>query len=212
MHTRPTKILLVLLLGFFSNYSFAQSPEKLLGKPLTSAPISKYIKSIENEKPIESFLPYLRILKLDYLQSGLSMEYNTDIVLSKISLFDSGYTYKRYKGDFPFNLKWGLNIDQVQDKTGGLDFVPDNQYVRRMSSNDFQMDFYFEDGGLYHIRITATLKTLQNNPTELMAATGIRLIPDGKKLDGNIIDGEGSMMWGNGTAIYKGEWAYGVPH
>ncbi len=212
MHTKPTKVILFLLFGFFGNYSFAQSPEKLLGKPLTSEPISKFIKSNVNNKPIESFLPYLRVLKLDYLQSGLSMEYNTDIVLSKISMYDSGYTYQRYKGDFPFNLRWGLNIDQVQDKTGGLDFVSDNQYVRRMGSDDFQMDFYFEDGGLYYIKITATLKTLQNYTNEIMGATGIRLIPDGKKLDGNIIDGEGSMMWGNGTAVYKGEWTYGVPH
>ena len=100
MHTKPTKVILFLLFGFFGNYSFAQSPEKLLGKPLTSEPISKFMKSNVNNKPIESFLPYLRVLKLDYLQSGLSMEYNTDIVLSKISMYDSGYTYQRYKGDF----------------------------------------------------------------------------------------------------------------
>ena len=118
MHTRPAKILLVLLLSFFSNFSFAQSPEKLLGKPLTSSSISEFMKSFKNDKPVESFLPYLRILKLDYLQSGLSMEYNTDIALSKISLYDSGYTYQRYSGNFPFNLKWGLSINQVQDKTG----------------------------------------------------------------------------------------------
>ena len=45
-----------------------------------------------------------------------------------------------------------------------------------------------------------------------MAATGIRLIPDGKKIDGNIVDGQGSMKWGDGVAVYKGEWTYGVPH
>ena len=212
MRIQTTKIILVLALSFFSRYAIAESPEKLLGKPYTSSSISNYIKLFQNDKPIESFLPYLRILKLDYLKSGISMEYNTDIVLSKISLYDSGYTYQKYTGEMPFDVKWGMNIDEIQEKAGGLDFVSDNQYVRRMSTEDFQMDFYFENSRLYHIRILATLKTLQNYTNEIIAATGIRLIPDGKKMRGNTLDGQGSMTWGDGVAIYEGEWSYGVPH
>lgn len=212
MRIRPTKIILLILLAFSISYTVAESPEKLLGKPYTYASVSKYIQNLKNDKPVESFLPYLRILKLDYLKSGVSIELNTDIILSKISLFDSGYSYQKYVGEMPFDVTWGMNIDQVQDNTGGLDFVSDNKYVRRMSTDDFQMDFYFENSRLYHIRILATLKTLQNYPNEIMAATGIRLIPDGKKIDGNILDGQGSMMWGDGVAVYKGEWTYGVPH
>ena len=165
-----------------------------MGKPYTYASVYKYIQNLKNDSPVESFLPYLRILKLDYLRSGVSMEFNTDIVLSKISLFDSGYSYEKYVGKMPFNVSWGMSIDQIQDKAGGLDFVSDNKYVRRMSTDDFQMDFYFENSKLYHIRILATLKTLQNFPNEIMEATGIRLIPDGKKKNGNIIDGQGSML------------------
>ena len=212
MRIQPTKIILILALSFFSRSAIAESPEKLLGKPYTSSSISNYIKPFQSDKTIESFLPYLRILKLDYLKSGISMEYNTNIVLSKISLYDSGYTYQKYIGEMPFGVIWGMNIDEIQEKTGGLDFVSDNQYVRRLSTEDFQMNFYFENSKLYHIRILATLKTLQNYPNELKAATGIRLIPDGKKIDGNILDGQGSMMWGDGVAVYKGEWTYGVPH
>tara|TARA_B100001063_G_C16768054_1_gene559865 strand:+ start:535 stop:1692 length:1158 start_codon:yes stop_codon:yes gene_type:complete len=212
MRIRPTKLILLILLGLSNSYAIAESPEKLLGKPYTYASVYKYIQNLKNNSPVESFLPYLRILKLDYLKSGVSMEFNTDIVLSKISLFDSGYSYEKYVGKMPFNVSWGMSVDQIQDKAGGLDFVSDNKYVRRMSTDDFQMDFYFENSKLYHIRILATLKTLQNFPNEIMEATGIRLIPDGKKIDGNIIDGQGSMIWGDGVAVYKGEWTYGVPH
>lgn len=83
MRIRPTKIILLILLAFSSSYTVAESPEKLLGKPYTYASVSKYIQNLKNDKPVESFLPYLRILKLDYLKSGVSMELNTDIVLSK---------------------------------------------------------------------------------------------------------------------------------
>lgn len=191
---------------------FSQTPEQLLGKPYTSIKITDFLRSIDAQKPTESFLPYLRLYKMDYYAKGISMEYNTDISLYQIALYDSGFSYAQYQNTLPFAVQWGMNIDQIQALAGGLDFVSENQYVRRLSTEDYQMDFYFLDSELYHIRITATLIKIRKNKNDIIAATGIRLIPDGKKIEGNILDGVGTMMWGDGAAKYRGDWSYGLPH
>jgi len=212
MHLKKIKLILFFFFNIIHGITFAQSPENMIGKPYTNSEVANFLKPYQKSKPVESFLPYLRLYKIDYKENGFGLAFNTDISLYMVTLFDSGYSYQKYTGSMPFNIQWGMNIDQIQEKSGGLDFVSENPFQRRMNTDDFQIDFYFENGKLYHLKITATLKTLQENRESIIAATGIRLVPDGQKINGNTVDGVGSMMWGEGTAKYQGEWSYGVPH
>ena len=51
-----------------------------------------------------------------------------------------------------------------------------------------------------------------NTAQDALSYWGIRLLPDGEAKKGNVIDGRGVMVWGNGQAQYDGEWSYGLPH
>ena len=190
----------------------AVEPQELLGLPYTDPLLSELRSSFQTVEPVESFLPFLKVYKIDYQQDGFAAEYNSDVALYKIALFDSGYSYESYKGELPFGAFWGWTLREVEKKSGLLDFDEQNPYVRKYITDNYVIDFYFEDGKLYHVKLTSTLKRLQDNFKKIKLATGVRLLPDGKVAEGDVLDGTGTMTWGNGTALYKGEWSYGLPH
>lgn len=190
----------------------AQAPELLLGLPYNSQEVTQLVSSFNNKKPTESFLPFQQIYKQDYFEDGIAMEFNSDISLYRIKLYDSGYTYQAYKKSLPKDVSWGMNLDQVQKKTGLLEFEPTNQYIGILPIQDYVIQFYFENGRLYHIVCTASMPLLERKIDELIAGTGLRLLPNGTPTEGNVIDGIGTMRWGKAAAMYKGEWAYGLPH
>lgn len=190
----------------------AQSPDFLLGLPYNSPELTKLILQFEDKTPTESFLPFQQTYKQDYFKEGISMEYNSDISLFRVKLYDSGYSFQKYSLMLPKGVTWGMNLDQVQKKTGLLEFDPTNDFIGLLPMNNYQIQFYFESGRLHHIVCTATLPLLQQKLDDLIAGTGLRLLPNGKPTDGNVIDGVGTMRWGKAAAIYKGEWSYGLPH
>lgn len=82
----------------------AQSPDFLLGLPYNSPELTKLILQFEDKTPTESFLPFQQTYKQDYFKEGISMEYNSDISLFRVKLYDSGYSFQKYslllpKGD-----------------------------------------------------------------------------------------------------------------
>ena len=195
-----------------SSIAFAQTPEDYLGLPYNSVELSDLRNAFTTQNEIESFLPYQKVYKIDYQDDGVYMEYNSDVALYRIAFFDTGYTYKAYKQTLPFNVKWNMTLAEVEKITGLLDFTRQNIFIRNFSTEDYSIDFYFTEGRLHHIKMTSTLKRLKNKAQLVANATGIRLLPDGTVQDGNTVDGTGSMIWGNGAALYKGEWSYGLPH
>jgi hypothetical protein len=113
----------------------------------------------------------------------------------------------------PLNIMWGMSLTQVQETIGlGLDFTEDNDFIRKHITEDYELACYFLDGKLNHIKITATAKIINENLSTITAAAGIRLIGNGIKEEGNVMDGEGTMSWGPDIAKYKGDWLYGLPH
>ncbi|MEY2924970.1 MAG: hypothetical protein RLZZ337_1518 [Bacteroidota bacterium] len=201
----------VLVLGFFlSIYSFGQSPLAYLGSSYNNEGFTNYLKSLKNAE--ESFLPYLKTYKQTYVENGAVLEFNSDLSLYRITAYDSGYTFKQYKNELPYRVKWGQTIAQIEASIGALEEVTENPFVKRYSTDNDITDMYFTDGKLTMVRVTATTVLLQTKADEVFKAWGIRLLPDGKAIEGNCLDGNGTMMWGNGTAIYKGAWSYGLPH
>ncbi|MFB1003656.1 MAG: hypothetical protein QMC70_05920, partial [Bacteroidia bacterium] len=145
-------------------------------------------------------------------QDGISIDFNSDIAAYRISLYDSGYTYQRYTEPLPFNIKWGMSLLEIEELTGVHDAVKGNEYATTLISEGYQMECYFTNKLLSHMRLTASVKALQKHTEKLKAANQMRLLPNGVIKEGNVIDGTGTMIWGNGTAVYKGEWSYGLPH
>lgn len=189
-----------------------QTPEKVLGEPYVSLSVTTFINSLSTNKPEEEFLPYLRLYRQTYFDDGISIDYNSDIAVYRILLYDSGFSYNAYAKSLPYNLKWGMNLIEIEDITGVHDPVAGNEYATLLATTKHQIEFYFTDKVLSHMRITATPLTIEKNSELIIAANQMRLLPNGEAIEGNVVDGEGTMVWGNGTAFYKGTWSYGLPH
>jgi hypothetical protein len=190
----------------------AQTSDKILGQPYVALETTDFLLNLSTNKPSEEFLPYLRLYRLSYYQDGISIDFNSDIAVYRVSLYDSGYTYQRYKQPLPFEIKWGMSLLEIEELTGIHDAVKGNEYATTLISEDYQMECYFTDKLLSHMRLTASVKVLQKHTEKLKAANQMRLLPNGVVKEGNVIDGSGTMIWGNGTAVYKGKWSYGLPH
>ena len=130
--TRLQYILLTFTL-LFSSASFGQSAEKLLGLPYNSPEITSLRGTFITENAKESFLPFLKVYQLDYEEDGISMEFNSNISLYRIALYDSGYTYKTYKGELPFKAIWGMSLEDLEKSTGVLEFDKTNIYEENLS-------------------------------------------------------------------------------
>lgn len=204
----------ILILGSFMllSQAHAQSVEKILGQPYVSMTTTDFLNTLSTTKPEEEFLPYLRLYRQSYYEDGISIDFNSDIAAYRIMLYDSGYTFKKYINPLPYNLKWGMKLPEIEDITGIHDPMDGNEFATKLITQRYQIEFYFTSKKLSHIRITAMPSLLEVNKEILQAANQMRLLPNGVKQDGNVIDGEGTMVWGNGTAVYKGQWSYGLPH
>ncbi|HAV26551.1 MAG TPA: hypothetical protein DCX01_10275, partial [Bacteroidetes bacterium] len=199
---------LLSLLFVSINLCSAQSPTSLIAQPYNSLELTTLRASFDTLNPVrEAMIPATRVYQEEYMAEGISMQYNRDFALIRISLYDSGYTYKAYKHELPKNTKWGMTLDQVQKRTGLLDIDEVNIYVRRNVTEDDVTDFYFTDGKLDHIKITATIVSLENNLANVVKSSGARLLPDGKPREGNVVDGFGTMTWADGASMYKGQWS-----
>ncbi len=189
----------------------AQSPLTYLGDAYNSEAITTFIKSLDN-KTEEAFLPNVKTYKITGNEKGCVLEFNSDLSLYRTTLHDSGYTFKSYKKELPYKVKWGQTLAQIEASIGSLEIVGDNQFVKRYSTDNDITDMYFTDGKLSMIRMTAMPELLKTKAPDVFKSWGIRLFPDGNVMEGNCLDSIGTMMWGNKTAIYKGEWSYGLPH
>jgi len=204
----------VLILGGILLYglSNAQSPEKLLGLPYVDLETTNFLNTLTTEEPTEEFLPYLRLYRQNYFDDGISIDFNSDIAAYRILLYDSGYSYKQYTKQLPFNIKWGMKLLEIEDLTGVHDPVKGNKFATILLNEDYQMEFFFTSKKLSHLRITASENTLKKYTEKLQIANQMRLMPNGEATEGNVIDGTGTMVWGKGSAVYSGQWSYGLPH
>ena len=202
---------ILLFLFSASNSLRGQSSLSYLGTSYNNEQLSTFLKSLEGKQE-EAFLPYLKTYKQTYLRGGIIVEFNSDMALYRLTMYDSGYTFSEFKQELPYKVKWGQTLEEIQKAIGDLEPVNENPFVKRYSTDYDITDFYFTDGRLSMVKATATNELLKQKTSEVFKAWGIRLLPDGKVLEGNCLDGQGTMMWGEKTAIYKGEWSYGLPH
>ena len=206
---RIFQITLIILFAITSN---AQSVESYLGQAYNSKELTKLRSKLSVNTSIESFLPYQKIYKVEYPDNGLVMEYNTNLTLFRISLYDSGYAYKQYKLELPFSLNWKMSQLEIESQIGALEILSDNPFKKRYTKDNSITDFYFTNGRVSGFKIVASNSLLQTKRQDVFKGWGIRLLPDGTKIEGDVVSGDGTMMWGKNAAVYKGEWSYGLPH
>lgn len=190
----------------------AQSVEDILGHTFVADETTNFIKKLSTATPEEEFLPYQRMYRQNYFADGISLDYNSDIAVYRVMLYDSGYTYQQYAHKMPYGLSWGMKLPEIEDITGIHDPMDKNEFATVLSQDDYTIEFYFTSFKLSHMRITASLKTLEKNKEEIAKANTLRLLPNGVVKEGDVISGNGTMIWGNGVSVYKGEWSYGLPH
>ncbi|MBT8326265.1 MAG: hypothetical protein KJP21_00995 [Bacteroidia bacterium] len=204
-------LLLVASFVVLSNVT-AQSPLTYLGKGLNSLEVVNYTSKLERNETIESFLPFQKTYKLDYLSSGATLEYNSDMGLYRISMYDSGYTYNQYALELPYGLSWGMTESQIEAKIGNLEENRENPFKKLYTTDNDITEFYFLDGQISVIKVTATTQKLKEHYISVYRGWGVRLLPDGQYVSGDVVSGNGIMKWGKDIAIYEGEWSYGLPH
>ncbi|MBR9917113.1 hypothetical protein GYB29_05390 [bacterium] len=189
----------------------AQDVHQLLGKAINDREVDNFISELQDYE--ESFLPYAKIYKITSWSSGVELEFNSDFVVSKVSLYDSGYRFSQFKGQLPFKVQWGWDSTQVQNITNYLIFNEKNNFIKSFNGPGYWEDYYFRNNQLELIRITTDTGVMINaSKKAVLQAFGTRLYPTGKKKSGNILDGYGTMHWAGGDYRYEGEWSYGVPH
>ncbi len=207
------RLLVIAICSLVLSQANAQNILNALGKGLNTQEVDLVMKKLDHERKVESFLPYNKTYKLDFLNDGVVLEFDGQLGLYKITLFDSGYAYQSFKQELPNGIQWGYTLNQVEKVTGFLDEIKDNPYKRRSSNENFMVEYYFTAGRLSSMKITATNKYMQEQVPDLIKTWGFRLLPDGKAVAGDVLAGTGTMTWGeNNAVIYQGEWSYGLPH
>lgn len=198
-----------LVFGFMPLQAFDVT--EMVGKPFNNKELSRFVASLEGKK-IESFLPFRKAYILSFPDEGIELEFNSDMSLYKVNLYDSGFTFQAYKETLPYGSKWGADSVAIQKNNDVLKTDPQNKFKRWFQNERYFTYFYFKANRLEHIQIVATSNYLLEVGPASMSSWGFRLFPDGRKIRGNVIDGEGVMVWGEGAASYEGEWSYGLPH
>lgn len=205
------KCILICVVLLPAPLSQAQSIKDIIAKGFNSDEIQTTIKEF-NGKQVESFIPFRKSYLLSYPQSGVELEFNPDMSLYQISLYDSGNIFSSYSAHLPYGAKWGMDSVEIQNQNGVMIPQSQNPFIKYYEDDKCFTHFYFRDGKLELIRIIAKDEYIIEQGAESVSLWGLRLLPDGKAVQGNVLDGEGTMVWGENAASYQGEWSYGLPH
>jgi len=192
--------------------SYSQGFADLIGKPLDFLKTFELIQSSRDQFS-ENFVSHLNQFELLDSNNGLKFKFNTALILNQIELFDEGSLFKRFRGDLPLNLKWGMDSMTII-RTCGMIFSenPINPYIISTTQNEVIIQLFFRDKKLHMIRMTGTEQKVENGILSDLLQVRYRLFPDGAVITGNTIDGKGKMSWDNDFISYEGEWSYGLPH
>lgn len=205
------KILFILMLGS-SSLANAQRYTALLGSAYNSIDLHPWLYNFQPDSTNEEFNPYTGSYHVNHYKEGMGLDFNASLMLTKIELFDAGYSFKQFDEPLPFGTRWGMNIDSVFKKDKEFILVDNNPFVLDVPTNQFHYRFFFTNDSLTSIRILAKQNLLEREAAEAMANWGFRLLRNGKVIRGNCVEGNGMMSWEGGTSVYSGEWQYGLPH
>ena len=143
---RGSAVLIVL----FSLLAAAQSaraadPSTLVGKVINHPDLQSWMTTLGAD-PTESILPFRKAYRLSYPKAGVELEFNSNLALYQIVLYDKGSNFNAYEGELPLGLKWGQDSVQIQDKHDYMHPVSNNPYVKYYADSTKTEQFYFVNG------------------------------------------------------------------
>lgn len=207
-----SKIIIFLFIFTLTPVARAQDLVQCMGRSLNSLEVTYLINQLDREQMTETIMPLSKVYQLDFPADGITLEFDDRFALAQITLYDSGYTYKAYELPMPHRLSWGNSTADIEELTSFIETVPDNPFKGIQQYENYELEYYFTNAKLSSLRLKATPQVLTKHHNDVMRSYGIRLYPDGRLIEGNALDGTATMAWGDGFAVYKGEWSYGVPH
>jgi hypothetical protein len=193
--------------------SYKTNGDKLLfviGKAYNSIEMQHFFKLLEDSayysfdgaKPRHSY---------DIPSKGIGLDFNINFTLSSIRLYDDGFSKLKYPWDLPINLYWEQSIDSVFFGFNAARIDSTNPFKLLLKWEYLSGEAYFKDNGLNLLRITANNDFLLESDRENIKLWGVRVMPNGEKIEGDCLEGYGEMKWPNEGALYKGLWYYGMP-
>jgi hypothetical protein len=202
-------IIALVALPVFAN---AQRYTPLLGEAYNSIQLHEWMFNFRPDSTNEEFNPYTGSYRVNHYKKGLGLDFNANMMLTGIELFDQGYSFEQFSQSLPFGAKWGMNIDSVFKSDKGFILVESNPFVLDVPTEQSHYRFFFTNDSLTSIRISAKPNVIERKAANAMANWGFRLLRNGKIMRGTCIEGNGVMSWQGGSAVYSGEWLFGLPH
>lgn len=180
----------------------------LIGKRFFENTLNNWLEKNSYKTAVEVMRPEGPEILIKNYERGYSLTFDINMVLNSISLFSKGQSFSTFNGKLPLNLKFGMNRDSLYKIIDlRLDEVVNNPFVLKRTWNNQNLELIFNSKGLNQINITANTKL-----PEVDDLGFVRLVSSGKIVEGDCDSLIGKMSWDNESAIYEGEWKYGMPH
>ncbi|MCB9261140.1 MAG: hypothetical protein H6607_02035 [Flavobacteriales bacterium] len=184
----------------------------LIGHSPDNPALAGLLAELQNEQINTVFNAAADVYEIKSYDRGISLIFNRNMVLKEVQMYDSGYLYKRYAGKMPYGLTFDdklsdYNMYQQKEYTTTLF----NPYIYTRVLERFTIKLYFKDEKIELIKLIGNKQYINQTDSVLRAMWGFRVIPDGKCVEGNCIEGTGKMTW-DGNLSYVGAWSNGIPH
>ncbi len=212
------KIIPIFCLLLSSVFSVGQSRqmadlESFIGKTVYDPGLGNYMLGLDTVQFNESFNLAINEYEVRLFTRGVDLVFNQNFVLKEVRWYRHGNLYTTYSGKLPYDLTFDKHqwTDFVNYKYPDFEVDSFNKYVYHRVENGLKTKVYFRKGTIELIKLTATDSLLQSADYASRSLWGMRLIPDGKCVQGNCFTGTGEMHWPN-TLKYSGSWESGISH
>jgi hypothetical protein len=183
----------------------------LIGQPASNPDLAAMITELEFTQSSSSFDRSSNTYELKSFESGIVLYFNQNFLLKEIHFYDSGYQYKSFEGKLPMNLKLAMHHTYFRNQYKTFDPDTFNQFIYRSRFVNGSAMVYFKGSHVEMVRIIGDETYINEQDRNQMSSWGIRLIPDGKCLEGNCYTGQGKMNWPT-SLTFEGNWEFGIPY
>jgi len=209
------KRLLLLIIPFFFPTVFTQAKaiklidySTFIGKRIFANPLNEWLEKNDYQGATEEFQSDGPILFLKHYKKGYSLLFDINMSLTSMSFFAQGGRFDRYKGQLPFNLRFGMNRDSLYRVIDlRLEETDDNPFILTRKYNKHKLELLFNSKGLNQVNVL-------NNDSLSFAndVNFVRLLSNGTIISGDCDSSLGVMRWNDGKATYEGQWENNLPH
>lgn len=206
------KILLIIVLlsvSEMSNAGFVVNEYlNLIGKRIYENPLDAWLERNNFKNCSEEFDESGPSINFKNHEKGYNLNFDINMILYSITLYDKGSRYSRFTGKLPNNFKFGMKKDSLLLHSKiKLEELDDNPFVLVHRFGHSKIEFYFGSSGLNQVYISPRDSMPMANDYNF-----VRLVANGNKISGDCDTLDGEMTWNEGAATYTGQWKNKMPH